>query len=423
MRSVLFKRNQLFLLSATSIGGMIEWYELFLFIHWNDLFSKMFFKDHAMLGIYNVLFVFFVGFLGRPVGAILFGDIGDRFGRKLAFTGSIALMVLPSLLIGSIGWILPATGIGVAVTLCILRFIQGMAAGAELPGAMCYLAECAVENERSFICSFSLFGPHLGILLSQLECYIFETQLSQQFIETYGWRLSFMCGGILAFIAVLYRHRLNESTGFQLVKEKKQLSKNPVTESICKHWKKLLECFFGSLIAVVSFFMITIFVEVYLHSFVAINRINGLLISIFITSLSTFTLPLWGKLGNRYTAKRLLIWSTIGILLLSLSLSLLNGMSSIILISLFILICINIQSALLPCYIVELFPTAIRYTAIALSFSLCDSLIGGGVPWLGGLLVGRIGIKSTFIIFTSISAIISLMVFVCTKQRIPEQRY
>ncbi len=91
-------KNRSFIISAITTGGIIEWYEIFLFIHWNDLFKHLFFKDNSELAIYNTLFIFFVGFIGRPVGAILFGDIGDRFGRKLAFTGSIALMILPSAL-------------------------------------------------------------------------------------------------------------------------------------------------------------------------------------------------------------------------------------------------------------------------------------------------------------------------------------
>lgn len=403
------------------IGGALEWYELYLFIHWSEVFAKLFFQGNTTLSTYNVLFVFFVGVLGRPVGAVLFGNIGDRLGRKVAFTYSIALMVVPSFLIGSIGWVLPATGISVAIILCVLRFIQGMAVGAELPGAMCYLAECAPKNERSFICSFSFVGPHIGILVSQLESLFLEMYFTRDFIETYGWRLSFMFGGLVALFGVIYRYRLAESPKFELLKEKMHLSKNPITESISKHWRKLLDCFLALLVSVIAFFMYTIFIEVYLGLFIETKRTYALLLGMFITSSQIFTLPFWGMLGDKYSIRKMLIYTSLGMLFLSLSLSFLNSVLAIAMIALFILICLNIQSALMPCYIAELFPTAIRYTGIALSFTLCDSLIGGGAPWVGGLLAQKIGIKSTFVIFTSISAMISLYVFI--KRRQPGRLY
>lgn len=411
MHAIFLKKSRLLFLSATIIGGALEWYELYLFIHWNSVLSKLFFQDNPLLSTYNTLFIFFVGVLGRPVGALLFGTMGDRLGRKVAFTYSISLMVLPSLLIGTMGWILPFTGIAAAIVLSVLRFIQGMAVGAELPGAMCYLAECASKSNRAFICSFSFVGPHVGILMSQCESLIFELYFSQHFIETYGWRFSFIFGGLLALWAVIYRHKLHESPQFTELKEAKHLSKNPILDAISKHKNKLFTCFFALLVSVVVFFIYTVFLEVYLQNFIATSRINVLLLGMFITATQVFMLPLWGKLGDKYPIQKMLILSTFGFLFFSLSLFLSNNLFIIGLIALFILICLNVQSALMPCYIAELFPTAIRYTGIALSFTLCDSLIGGAVPWFGGFLAKEIGIKPTFVLFTFISGLISLYVF------------
>ncbi len=415
MQSALFRRNRPFLLSAVLIGGALEWFELFLFIHWSEVFSKLFFQDAEVFTTFNILFVFFIGVLGRPVGAILFGDIGDRFGRKIAFTSSIALMVIPSFLIAGIGWILPGTGIAVAVILSILRFIQGMSVGAELPGAMCYLAEGIAKKEKAFICSFALVGPHIGILLSQVESFIIDKFFSQHFIETYGWRLSFALGGFLALLAVFFRNRMGESLEFSALKLKNCLSKNPVKDALTKHWKKLLNCFFSLFVSVVVFFMYTIFIEIYLSGFWETNKTKSFIIGLIITTMHTITLPLWGWVGDRYPLRRLLILSTLGILVASALLFFNNAITIVAILAFIILIGLNIQAALMPCYIVGLFPTAIRYTGIAIGFSVCDSLVGGAIPWLGGLLAHKVGIKESFIIATFISAVVSLVTFLITK--------
>lgn len=286
----LSSKNRSFIISAITTGGIIEWYEIFLFIHWNELFKHLFFKDHPDLAIYNTLFIFFVGFIGRPVGAIFFGNIGDRLGRKLAFTGSIALMIFPSILIGCLGWgVFPKSGIPVTIFLCCLRFIQGMAAGGELPGAMCYLSECAPKSEKSHISSFSFLGPQIGVLISQLETYLFSTKFSNEFIETFGWRISFIVGGVIAFLALLFRTKLEESPDFQTLKAKALTSHKPIADAV-SYWKKLLGGFLSTILAAVGFYMFAVFIEVYFHDVFNINKTDNLLISMAMMALSTATL-------------------------------------------------------------------------------------------------------------------------------------
>ena len=410
------KKNRFFILYATILGGIVEWYEIFLFIFWNELFSKLFFNNNTKLAIYNILFIFFFGFLGRPIGAVFFGDIGDRFGRRLAFISSIALMVLPSILIGLMGlWILPSSGYAVAITLCLLRFIQGMSAGAELPGAMCYLIEIAPPNKRAFYSSFSFLGPQIGILLSQLESYFFETHFSKHFVENYGWRISFIIGGIIGFIALFSRQYLQESPVFKTLKEKKLVSHKPVVESF-EHGPKIFLGFFGSLLAVIGFYMLSIFIDVYFSSVFSIRKTNILLISICVMGFSTATLTLFGRLGDRFPIRKLLTLSAIGIALFSLPLYFWTSIYFVLFIIAFLMILLNIQFAILPSYIAELFPSSIRYTGIALSFGFCDSVIGGATPWIAGMLTKKAGVVPTFTTFIFIASLISLGIFLITKK-------
>jgi MFS family permease len=192
----LLKKNQTSMLLAVSAGGIIEWYELFLYVYWTPLISRIFFaNDSSFLASLKMLFVFFIGFLARPLGGVWFGHIGDKEGRKVSFIQSILLMTLPSFAIA----LMPTQLLGMAtpIILCIIRFLQGLPAGGELPGAMCYLAESTdTDKQRPFLCSFSFVGPQIGVIIAMLECYFLEHYCSQEFLLTYGWRLSFLLGGI-----------------------------------------------------------------------------------------------------------------------------------------------------------------------------------------------------------------------------------
>ncbi len=399
-------------LAAITFGGIVEWYEIFLFIHWKDLFAKLFFDGDPSIAVKKMLLIFFIGFLGRPVGAMTFGDIGDRFGRKITFIASIILMAGPSIGIGCIGWLLPGEGGSIIITLCILRFIQGMAAGAELPAAICYLAECSSKAQRPYICSFAFLGPQIGIILSLAECYFVEEFYSQQFIETYGWRISFIAGGLLALFGLLLRNRLEETDAFQELKTRKLTSRRPILDSLSKDWKEITMGFFGSILAVVGFYMITVFIEYYLSESLEVSsKSNSLLLPLCLMIFSTSTLTLFGKLGNRYKLYKLLKWSAIGVSA-SLMLFSIANTTYIIPATILILFFLNMQFAILPSFVAELFPTSLRYTGLALSFSFCDSVVGGASPWLANMLTAKIGSFPTFIVFVALASLISLPVFI-----------
>lgn len=398
-------------LAAITFGGIVEWYEIFLFIHWKDLFAKLFFDGDPLVAAKNILLIFFIGFLGRPVGAMAFGDIGDRFGRKITFIASIILMAGPSIGMGCLGWLLPGTGVKVIITLCILRFIQGMAAGAELPAAICYLAECSSKKQRAYICSFAFLGPQIGIILSLIESYFIENFAPENFVESYGWRLSFIGGGFLALIALFLRNRLEETSEFEELKAKKLTSQRPILDSLSKDWVEIAMGFLGSILAVIGFYMITVFIEYYLSQALNTSKSNGLLLSLFLMVFSTSTLTLFGKLGDRYKPHKLLKWSAIGVLVSLIPFSIANT-TYIIPAALLILCFLNVQFAILPSFVAELFPTKLRYTGLALSFSFCDSVVGGAAPWLANMLTAKIDSFPTFVTFVALASLVSLPVFI-----------
>jgi MHS family proline/betaine transporter-like MFS transporter len=412
------RQKRTYIIFATTIGGIIEWYELFLYVYWSPIISKLFFSnDSHSVATMKTLFVFFVGFLSRPIGGLLFGHIGDRLGRKRAFFISIVAMTIPSFILG----FFPFSGkLGLfnPLILCVLRFIQGLPAGGELPGAMCYLAECAPQQKRSFTCSFSFFGPQIGVIISIIESYFLETFLPRASLESWGWQLSFNIGGLLGLLGAFLRKRLEETPAFLHLEEKRKVLRKPIIETILRHKKDLGFGFFASFLDVVGFYMFSIFLGIYFNNVLKISETKNLLITLCSMVLSTITLPFLGMLGDRFKIKRLLIISALGMIIFSYPFYLSASHSSIIftlVFQLILMLFLNMQFALLPRLIAELFPTSTRYTGIGLSFNLCDSVIGGIIPIVAFYLTDAIGNVATFVLLINIAACISLITFTSVK--------
>lgn len=413
----LSKKNQFFVVIATTIGGIIEWYELFLYIYWSPLLAKLFFgEDTKFVASINVLLVFFIGFLARPIGGLVFGHIGDRYGRRVSLISSIFLIALPGFAMGALPF--AEMGIFAPLVLGLLRFFQSFPAGGELPGAMCYLAESAPTNKRAFICSFAFLGPQIGVIISMLECLFFEKFMSYDFLIHYGWRISFIIGGLLGLLGFYIRHRLKETPAFLHLEQEGKILHRPILESILRHKK---EMFFGGLASfldVVGFYMFSIFLGIYFKNFLFISTLDNLQIAIGSMVLSTITLPFLGKLGDRYNLRKLLIWSAYGMIIFSLPFYVAASSFSLlwtIVFELILMLFLNVQFALLPRFLAELFPTSTRYTGIGMSFNMCDSVIGGLTPLLALLSAKYIGDVTTFAGFIVLASLISLMAFYLMK--------
>ena len=414
------KKVERSVIKKVSIGSILEWYEMFLFIYWSDIISKLFFNTTSeIIGLLHSLGIFAVGFLARPFGGLIFGYLGDRFGRKESFIWSIILITLPTSLIG---FIQPYSSWGVAapISLLILRLMQGIPAGGELPGAMCYLYESASKNRKKFVTSFSFVGPQIGGILGMIECLLLEEFLPHDFLVSWGWRISFFVGGILGLLGFLLRRDLKESPEFEHLKEEKKVLLSPIKQSFLCYQKQMAMAFFVSIFEVVGYFMIAVFPVIYFEEIFGIEGTTNLITLTILLIISVVTIPLFGKIGDKYNSKNLLMFSAIAIIILAFpyyyTIKHLSFIPAILMKLLFIMI-LNIQFALLPSFIAELFPPPVRYTCLGFSFNLCDSLIGGVTPIFALYLVYKTGNLASFVVIFVIAAFISLFAIAMHKYR------
>ncbi len=403
-----------------TIGGILEWYEVFLYIYWAPIISKLFFSPASELSaLIYTLFIFGLGFLARPLGGLFFGHLGDLYGRKISLIASVVMISFPTFIIG----ILPGyaeIGYWAPVILVITRFLQGFPTGGELPGAMCYLAESASAENRKYMCSWAFVGPQLGAIISILECLLLETYLSEKDLIAWGWRLSFILGGLVGLFGFYLRHTLKESPLFAGLAAESKLARTPILESFSRYKKKLLLGFSYSALNAVGFYMICIFSAVYFEKILKTSASFNLLITAGLLAVGTFPLPFYGMLGNRCKNKFLLIGSAIGIALLTLPFYYSLKQQSVLLTvvsEIAILLLLNIQFAFLPSRLTELFPTSLRFTCVGLSYNICDSIMGGLTPVLSLLMIKYTGEPASFTAILFCAALISLVGFFFIKEK------
>lgn len=218
-------------IAASSAGTVFEWYDFFIYGTLAALIGKAFFPSgNETLELLLVWAGFAVGFGFRPLGAILFGFLGDRLGRKYTFLVTVTLMGIAT---AGVGLIPSAASIGIAAPIIVigLRILQGLALGGEYGGAAIYVAEHAPPEKRGFYTSFIQASVAGGFVLSILVVIVCRALIPADDFETWGWRVPFLLSIILLGISLWMRLKLSESPVFQAMKEAGEMSGNPFVES------------------------------------------------------------------------------------------------------------------------------------------------------------------------------------------------
>jgi MFS transporter, MHS family, proline/betaine transporter len=418
------KKHSSAIIFAVTIGNLLEWYEIYLYVYWAPIIARLFFNSSSdVSNLTNAFLVFAVGFLARPLGGIFFGRIGDRIGRKKALVLSITMMIFPTFITGllptyaQIGWMAP-------IVLGVMRFLQSFPAGGELPGAFCYLYESSSVHKRRFMSSWAAFGYQLGILICTVECYLLERFLSAEDLINWGWRLSFLIGGLIGFCGLYLRYKLHETPLYREMLSHEHIVKEPILQVFTERWKKIVMGIAFCALNSSAFYLLSINFPVYFSKVLKTSYANDLFYTILFLILITVPLPYFGRLADKYNNKKLLIFSTLGIILLLYPLYYAINHESI-LFMIFIMIAFGLfftmLSALVPYIVSDLFPTYVRFTCVGLSFNIADSVIGGFTPFIAMLLLTHTKHEGSFVWFILLTSVISLVSYILmsSKKSIP----
>ncbi|HWB25047.1 MAG TPA: MFS transporter [Chitinophagaceae bacterium] len=235
-------------ISASSVGTLIEWYDFYIFGSLAPIISKQFFPANAgTSALLSTLAIFAAGFIVRPFGALVFGRLGDIVGRKYTFLLTLILMGSSTFAIGLIpGY--KSIGFAAPLIVLALRLIQGLALGGEYGGAATYVAEHSPTKKRGLYTSWIQTTASIGLVVSLIVIMLVRENMSTGQFNDYGWRIPFLVSAILVIISIYIRMRMNESPLFSKLKSDGKTSVNPLKESFSHklNLKMVLLALFGA---------------------------------------------------------------------------------------------------------------------------------------------------------------------------------
>ena len=405
---------------SSSIGNVLEWYDFGLFAIYSPLFSELFFPHHdPHVALLTTFGVFAVGFLCRPIGALLFGYLGDRKGRVETLRLSILMISLPTLFIG----FLPTyskVGILAPVLLILTRVWQGISLGGEYSGNLIYLAETAPAKYRATITSLGSTGANLGILLASIIGGLSNYFFSDAIFREWGWRLPYIVSGILCLLIYAARLKMQETIVFEHLKNKKQLARNPIKIMIKDNMPQVLRTL-GLVCAGSTFYY---FCFIYIPIFLTQNekfplfKTTGIM-TIFVASM-LILVPLAGLLCDHVGRRKMLLFNAIFIGLIAVpGFYMIQQNYLIAAISMFIVFTIasSLEQGTTSIAVVENYPVPARYTGLSFGYNIGNGFFGGTIPFICEWLVNKTHFSLAPAFYIVVCAVVTgLVVFFFVKE-------
>jgi MFS transporter, MHS family, proline/betaine transporter len=385
---------------ATSIGNMLEWYDFTVYALLAKYISGNFFPSgDAQTQLLSTYLFFGLGFVVRPLGAVLIGNFGDRAGRKAALTLTILLMAAGTAII-AFSPTYAAIGIGAPLLLLLGRVLQGFSAGGEIGGATAYLLESADLTQRGRVASWLEASMGMANILGALAAFAVTTLLSESQVHAWGWRLPFVFGLLIAPVGLYLRRTLDETEAFQAETARRAQehdAKVPLLEIFGNHGSTLLVGFCVAVLWAVAVYVLMIYLPTYVQhpdtfNFSASQAFGASLIGNipFVIGCVWF-----GTLSDRIGRRRSLFVSSLLLLLLVLPLFLWLKASPTLptLIVVECIICLLVASfvGVAPAALSEIFPTGVRSTGMSLVYNGAFTVFGGFAPFILTWLTQRSG--------------------------------
>jgi MFS transporter, MHS family, proline/betaine transporter len=380
--------------AVAAFGTFIEYYDFSVYGYVAATLSIVFFpSDNPTVSLLNTFLVFGSAFVVRPLGALFFGRLGDRAGRRVSLVASIGLMSLAAALTG----LLPGyatIGVAAPILLVVLRMLQGFSTGGEIGGAASYIREWAPKDRRSLYISFipgvGVFGKACAAGMAALAASL----VPEDSMEAWGWRLPFLLAVPLGLLCLYLRLKIEDTPEFRDTDVTERTNRKPLKELMADHRGPLTKVMAISTVQNVGTYVGTVFVASYLSTVLDFSKGQAATIVLLAVLTAAVFIPLCGQLGSRLGGKRVLIVSYLAYIALTIPSFLLMGRGSVgLAIAGLVLGMVPYALCQAGTYTVmpEFFPVQVRNTGVAFGHSIGAVIGGGAGPYVSTWLIDATG--------------------------------
>ena len=388
------------IIGASSVGTLIEWYDFYIYGVLAVFFAKHFFPPgNENLALLASLAVFWFGFILRPFGALFFGHLGDLIGRKFTFMLTLGMMGLATFLVGCIpsyaSW-----GLAAPILILLMRAMQGLALGGEYGGAATYIAEHAPDGKRGLYTSWIQTTATLGIVFALLVILICRQSMSDAAFTDWGWRIPFLISAFLVILSGYIRLKLEESPLYARLKEEGKASANPVkdTYSSGHNWRLMAIALFGATAPEgVVWYTGQFYALIYMIAVLKLNYVIVYIILMVALTVGSLFFVVFGWLSDRIGRRNIM---TLGFALAVATYwpvftwvgTFRDNPVMLTLLVFYLVILVTMVYGPIAAFLVELFPARIRYSSMSMPYHIGNGWFGGGVPFIGTAISQATGI-------------------------------
>ncbi len=380
-------------IAVAAFSTVVEWYDFTLYLYFATVLSRVFFGGGGAAALSTTLAAFAIAYLLRPLGGFVFGHIGDRFGRRRTMLLSVALMTITML--GTA--LLPThaqAGAAAGSLLFLLRCVMGFSVGGEYIAVVAYLLEGAPRNRRGLITSLASGSSEIGGLLAVGVSLLTVSSMSTASLNSWGWRIPFLVGAVLAASVWIARTTMQESPDFERQKASGTVPKSPLLHALASQRAGILRAFAISALGSITYYVGITYVPTFLISAGKLDEGDSLRLSTAAAIAVILVTPFAGALSDRLGRKPVLIFLGVcsAILPITLFHLMAGGSQSYALFGAVILACVaGAVSAVGAIATAEQFPGEGRISGLALGATTATAIFGGLTPYVAQVLTERTG--------------------------------
>ncbi|MCF6776304.1 MFS transporter [Thiotrichales bacterium 19X7-9] len=388
-----------------AIGSALDYYDFMVMVFVSNIIGAQYFpSQYVYNSVLAVFMTFTVGYLMRPLGGIIFSHFGDKYGRRIAFYFSIILIAIPLFCIA----LLPTyqeIGVLAPILLIILRLIQGLAFGGELPGAVIYTFEHVDLKYRTVAVAFIFSILTFAALSGQLLVTLISHMLSKEAFYLWGWRLAFIIGSIFCIAGGYLRKNLSETPAFIALKSRKKTL--PIAQLFDSNFITLIQGILFASIVSVSMFLIFIFMPIFLIDFTSIGNHGHIVNAVNLLSVAILTM-FFGYISDKFGKKNIFKISLFCMVVIAYPVFWVVANTTSLEVVMIMIVLLGIPYAMMlstyATIVSELFPTSVRYTGLGLVYNVSAILFGATAPmiviWLIKLTSNPISVAFYLIFFS-----------------------